>query len=251
MTARAWPRAPPPRDAALPAESSGAGFGCAPGLWKLPGRCVRLQKGKAAPQPRPRRAPRGQKRRDRIASPPQEPRPSAAPWRQSRRRSPQRGSAGTKVPAEHPRGDTAPVVPAGSSAHPAGSAAAGLGSGVTSEGSPGTPRLLSFYGYRFPAESLWLHVVSGAVVGDSRGQQMLWQRSSRQPWDVFCRSCPPAMLRAGGTVVGCHWPPRCLKTQSLEMFFHRVTLRFTSRGHSLGQASLERVRFPPGRSHSG
>lgn len=179
VTNRAWPWAIAPGMRRSPRRAPGLGSGVLPAAGSFP---VWLEKGRAAPQPAPP-----------AASPPwagargpQEPRPSPAPVRQSRRRSPHGSTGGTKVPAEHPRGDTAPcgargrVVPAGSSAHPAGAPGPGLGSGVASEGSP-RPDFVVVLWLSFSCRvTLWLHVVSGAVVGDSRGQQMLWQRSSRQ-----------------------------------------------------------------------
>lgn len=104
--------------------------------------------------------------------------------------------------------------------------------------------MLSFCGCRFPAESLWPHVVSRGpwwvTVGDNRccGSRAAGSRG------MFFAAAAPS--NAGRWKHSC-WVSLalpCLKTQSLELLFHRMRLRFTSRGCSLGQASLERVRFP-------
>lgn len=67
---------------------------------------------------------------------------------------------------------------------------AGLGLGVASEDSPGTKFYCFFYDYLFPAESLWLHVVSGTL-SDSRGQQMLVAAEQPAVAGHFLPQLPP------------------------------------------------------------
>lgn len=234
VTARAWPWAPPGMRRSR-RRAPGLGSGALPASGSFPAAPYGRRRAALPPSPAPGEPPVG-----RSAGSPSRPRRSSRGHRRPRggraRTEPAPQHRRTKVPAEHPRGLPWDG-PGWEQRPPRGRSGPRAGCGCSERGGLGRePGLLSFYGYRFPAESLWLHVVSGAVVGDSRGQQMLWQRSSRQPWDVFLPQLPPEMLDAGHAVVGCHWPPRASKLSPWSGFFHRMRLRFTSPGHSLGQA---------------
>lgn len=127
----------PPRDAAVPAESSGAGFGCAPGRWKLPGLAG---EGQGCPPASPARGepPVGRSTGTAGAAAvagPGAAEPAAEPARQQRRH---KGARGASPRGHGPVRCPRPGGPGWEQRPPPGTPGSGLGSGVASEGLPET-----------------------------------------------------------------------------------------------------------------